>query len=244
MRAARFHGGGRITIESVPPPCPVAGEVRVDVIACALCSSDLRPLRQGWPVTPGHEIAGRVNEPRHARHGHRVLVYIPAFCGHCAPCRAGHTQFCETASLVGWQRAGGYADTVRVPETCLLPVPDDIPDHLAPLLPRCSGPCRRAFPACWTPRAVTRPAFAAWPNWWTTRFSLATAFGSRQARQIRSEDCEGSRHRAPPRSASPWASSAACGGWAARSILCRRCRSWCATRQDAATSSMAPSRWP
>jgi len=134
MRAARFHGGGRITIESVPPPCPVAGEVRVDVIACALCGSDLRPLRQGWPVTPGHEIAGWVNEPRHALHGHRVLVYIPAFCGHCAPCRAGHTQLCETASLVGWQRAGGYADTVRVPEACLLPVPDDIPDHLAPLL--------------------------------------------------------------------------------------------------------------
>ena len=130
-RAARFHGEGRITVEDVIPD---AEGVRVDVIACALCGSDLRPLRQGWPRTPGHEIAGRVNQPGHALHGQRVVVYIPVFCGHCAQCRAGDTQLCETATLVGWQRPGGYADRVQAPGQCLLPVPDDIPDHLAPLL--------------------------------------------------------------------------------------------------------------
>jgi L-iditol 2-dehydrogenase len=134
MQAATFHGEGRITIGPAPTPEPVAGEILVDVIACALCGSDLRPLRQGWPRTPGHEIAGRVNHPGHRLHGRRVLVYIPAFCGHCAQCRAGATQLCETAELVGWQRPGGYAESVRVPEACLLEVPDDIPDHLAPLL--------------------------------------------------------------------------------------------------------------
>ncbi len=134
MRAAQFHGEGRITIETVPQPEPAFGEVRVDVIACALCGSDFRPFRQGWPRTPGHEIAGRVNAPGHALHGRRVLVYIPVFCGQCAPCRAGHTQLCYTASLVGWQRPGGYADNVCVPEQCLLPVPDDVSDHSAPLL--------------------------------------------------------------------------------------------------------------
>jgi len=134
MRAARFHGEGRITVEAVPQPDPAPGEVRVDVIACALCGSDFRPLRQGWPRTPGHEIAGQVNAPGHAMHGRRVLVYIPVFCGQCGPCRAGHTQLCATATLVGWQRPGGYADSVCVPAHCLLPVPDDVPDHLAPLL--------------------------------------------------------------------------------------------------------------
>jgi threonine dehydrogenase-like Zn-dependent dehydrogenase len=134
MKAARFHGEGRITIEDAPAPDAAEGEVRVDVIACALCGSDLRPFRQGWPITPGHEIAGRVNHPGHRLHGRRVLVYIPTFCGHCAQCRAGHTQLCETAALVGWQRPGGYADALRVPERCLLELPDDIPDRLAPLL--------------------------------------------------------------------------------------------------------------
>ena len=129
-RAARFHGEGRITVE---PATDVGEGVRVDVTACALCGSDLRPWRQGWPRTPGHEIAGQVNEAGHRLHGQRVVIYIPEFCGRCAMCLAGHTQLCETASLVGWQRPGGYADQVRVPEQCLLPLPDDIPDRLAPL---------------------------------------------------------------------------------------------------------------
>jgi threonine dehydrogenase-like Zn-dependent dehydrogenase len=36
--------------------------------------------------------------------------------------------------LVGWNRPGGYAEYLSVPEQCLLPVPDDIEDELAPLL--------------------------------------------------------------------------------------------------------------
>jgi propanol-preferring alcohol dehydrogenase len=42
---------------------------------------------------------------------------------------------CLTESvLVGWNRPGGYAEYLTVPEQCLLPVPDDIDDTLAPLL--------------------------------------------------------------------------------------------------------------
>lgn len=135
MRAARFLGEGRIAVAEVPAPRPGAGEVRLTVIACALCGSDLRPLRQGWGVTPGHEILGRVDQPGHAWDRRRALVYIPVFCGRCPECEAGATQLCRNASdLVGWQRDGGYAEALAVPEQCLLPVPDDIPDALAPLL--------------------------------------------------------------------------------------------------------------
>lgn len=135
MRAARFHGKGRITVEETPDPAPAAGEVTVRVTACALCGSDLRPLRRGWPFTPGHEIAGRVDQPGHPRHGQRVAVYIPVFCGRCEACARGWTHLCENSrELVGWQRDGGYAEAVAVPERCLLTLPDDVPDHLAPLL--------------------------------------------------------------------------------------------------------------
>jgi len=135
MRAARFEGAGRITPRTADPPRAAPGEVLLRVMACALCGSDLRPLRQGWPVTPGHEILGRVAQPGHAWDGRRALVYIPVFCGHCPECVAGHTQLCRNATdLMGWQRDGGYAEAVSVPEQCLLPVPDDIPDTLAPLL--------------------------------------------------------------------------------------------------------------
>jgi threonine dehydrogenase-like Zn-dependent dehydrogenase len=135
MKAARFLGEGRITIEEVAPPSAKPGEVLVQVTSCALCGSDLRPLRSGWPVTPGHEVLGRVAQKGHAWDGRRALVYIPVFCGHCPDCEAGNTHICRNATdLMGWQRDGGYAEALTVPEQCLLPVPDDIPDRLAPLL--------------------------------------------------------------------------------------------------------------
>ena len=135
MRHAKFLGEGRIEIGESAWPVAPAGEVLLRVAACSLCGSDLRPLKNGWPVTPGHEIAGRVDQPGHRLHGRRCLVYIPVWCGQCATCKAGHPQLCENATdLVGWQRHGGYAEALAVPEQCLLPVPDDVPDHLAPLL--------------------------------------------------------------------------------------------------------------
>ena len=135
MKAAQFAGEGRIGIVRTADPEPAAGDVTIRVAACALCGSDLRPLRRGWPFAPGHEIAGRVDQPGHARHGERIAVYIPVFCGRCDACRRGRTHLCDNSrDLVGWQRPGGYAERVAVPERCLLPIPDDVPDHLAPLL--------------------------------------------------------------------------------------------------------------
>lgn len=135
MRHATFQGEGRIAISDSAMPAPAEGEVLLRVAACALCGSDLRPLKQGWPLTPGHEIVGIVDHPGHRLNGRRCLVYIPAFCGRCASCRAGDTHLCaEMPGLIGWQRPGGYAEALAVPEQCLIPVPDDIPTELAPLL--------------------------------------------------------------------------------------------------------------
>lgn len=135
MKHATFLGQGRIRIDVSNGPEPAAGDVVLRVSACALCGSDLRPLKQGWPMTPGHEIVGVVDSPGHRLHDRRCLVYIPAFCGRCEQCRSGDTQLCETMpQLVGWQRPGGYAEALAVPEQCLIPVPDDIPTELAPLL--------------------------------------------------------------------------------------------------------------
>jgi L-iditol 2-dehydrogenase len=135
MRAAKFDGEGKISVVTVATPEPRVGEVLLRVTACSLCGSDLRPWRNGWPMTPGHEIGGVVEMPGHPMHHKRCLVYIPVWCGQCPECMAGQNHICRNAKeLIGWQRPGGYADYVAVPEQCLLPVPDDIPNHLAPLL--------------------------------------------------------------------------------------------------------------
>ena len=135
MLSARFRGEGRIELSQAALPSPSAGEVRVRVAACCLCGSELRQWQAGWPVTPGHEIAGVVDQPGHPRHGARVAIYIPVFCDACDDCATGQTHLCRNASdLIGWQRPGGYAEALNVPERCLLPLPDDVPTDLAPLL--------------------------------------------------------------------------------------------------------------
>ena len=135
MQAAVFHGNDRITIETLPMPQPPVGEALVRVSRTALCGSDFKLWHAGSEHVAGHEIFGRVDQPGHPMHGRRCAVYIPLHCGHCEACRAGDTQMCiEVSSLIGWNRGGGYGEYVAVPDNCLLPVPDDIEDDLAPLL--------------------------------------------------------------------------------------------------------------
>jgi threonine dehydrogenase-like Zn-dependent dehydrogenase len=135
MRASVFHGDRKITIETQGIPEVGEGEVLVKVLRTALCGSDFKLWHKGAEFTAGHEIFGIVDQPGHPRHGERNVVYIPLHCDHCEACRAGDTQMClEVSSLIGWNRPGGYAEYVPVPENCLLPVPDDIEDDLAPLL--------------------------------------------------------------------------------------------------------------
>lgn len=135
MLTAVFPGERRIHLVEADRPVPPPGEVLLRVRRTALCGSDAKPWVKGAKVTPGHEIFGVVEQPGHRLHGQRSLVYIPVFCGHCDSCRIGDTHMCQTVSLLmGWDKPGGYAEYLSVPEQCLLPVPDDIEDDLAPLL--------------------------------------------------------------------------------------------------------------
>ncbi len=104
MRHARFTGQQQISIAHRVRPEPAPGKVLVRVTACCLCGSELRVWRNGWPVTPGHEIGGVVEQPGHALDGQRIVAYIPVWCGRCESCVAGDTHLCDNATqLVGWQ---------------------------------------------------------------------------------------------------------------------------------------------
>jgi NADPH:quinone reductase-like Zn-dependent oxidoreductase len=72
MRAVVIHGPGgyeRLSIEERPTPAPGPGQVRLAVEACGVNFADLAvrlglysSAREyvGWPITPGFEVAGRV----------------------------------------------------------------------------------------------------------------------------------------------------------------------------------------
>jgi threonine dehydrogenase-like Zn-dependent dehydrogenase len=135
MLSIAFPGQERIGLVDTAMPEPGPGEVLLQVVRTALCGSDTKLWHKGAQHTPGHEIFGRVEAPGHPLHDRRCLVFMPVFCGHCACCRQGDTHLCLTESvLIGWNRPGGYAQWLAVPEQCLMPVPDDIDDDLAPLL--------------------------------------------------------------------------------------------------------------
>ncbi|RVU23093.1 alcohol dehydrogenase [Streptomyces antnestii] len=114
---------------------PGPGHVRVAVDACGICHSDsyfvnaeLPGVR--FPLVPGHEIAGRIDElgegTQNGRQvGDRVAVgWFGGSCGHCKPCRQGDFIVCENLKVPGWAYDGGYAEAVIAPVDALARIPD------------------------------------------------------------------------------------------------------------------------
>lgn len=62
-----------------------------------------------------------------------ILVLQGRSCG-CADQCPGHRACLSESTLPGWNRPGGYAEALAVPQPCLRPVPDNIDDDLAALL--------------------------------------------------------------------------------------------------------------
>jgi propanol-preferring alcohol dehydrogenase len=150
MLVVRTHVAGEpLRIEEVPLPEPSGGEVRVKVAGCGVCHTDLHiarteRLRVTRPLTLGHEIGGWVDvagpdaakplRRARLREGDAVLVFGGWGCGACRECARGEGQRCETGESPGFQRDGGYAEYVLVPEArYLIPLGDLAPDHAAPL---------------------------------------------------------------------------------------------------------------
>jgi propanol-preferring alcohol dehydrogenase len=102
---------------------------------------DLRDLR--YPVTPGHEIVGRVvavgSSVTSFKPGERVGVpWLAYTCGECDPCRRGLENLCERARFTGYTAPGGYAEFVTADARYCLQVPERYSDAAAaPLL--CAG---------------------------------------------------------------------------------------------------------
>ena len=133
MRAAQFLGEDKIAIvEAERPALSNENDVIVKVTCCGLCGSDKRLFHNGAQHIPGHEIAGVVHEAGSNTTialGTRVIIYIPIYCGSCKYCLAGETNRCQRIDgLIGWQRDGGYAEYVVVPERNVIPIPDDLND--------------------------------------------------------------------------------------------------------------------
>lgn len=148
VKAAGPISTGPLRAVDIEPPRPAAGEVRVRVLACGVCRTDLH-LAEGdllphRPATvPGHEVVGVVDAVGRGAHrfavGDRIgIAWLRGTCGACRFCRTGRENLCPKARFTGWDADGGYAEHAVVPESYAYRLPEAVDDvQAAPLL--CSG---------------------------------------------------------------------------------------------------------
>ena len=139
MRAAVLSAPGRpLEVVARADPVAAAGEVVVEVEACAVCRTDLH-LRDReieatrLPVVLGHQIVGRTDD------GRRVGVpWLGWTDGTCRYCRTDRENLCVNAKFTGRDIDGGFAELTVADERYCLALPDGLPDdQAAPLL--CGG---------------------------------------------------------------------------------------------------------
>ena len=147
-----------LEINETELPKPNGNQVVVKVKSTGVCHSDLHLWEGGYdtgdgfmkvtdrgvkfPVTPGHEVVGNVEEIGDSVQGvdigDLVLVYPWIGCGQCTTCEKGNTNLCESPKSLGVFQDGGYAEYVLVPDAKFLAKIDNLdPDAAASLA--CSG---------------------------------------------------------------------------------------------------------
>ena len=136
---------------------PGPHDVRIDILYCGVCHSDLHTVRDEWggtlyPCVPGHEIVGRVSAVGSEVGGFKVgdiagVGCMVDSCRQCASCSEGEEQYCEAGftgtyngPMSGGENTwGGYSDHIVVDEKYVLHVRHAESDlaAVAPLL--CAG---------------------------------------------------------------------------------------------------------
>src|SRR5579862_9378650 len=107
-RAMRLRKAGTtLNLEDMQPARLNEHQLRLQVLACGVCRTDLHLLdgelpQALYPVTPGHEIVGRVLEVGadvgELSVGERVGVpWLGWTCGICDYCRSGLENLCDRA---------------------------------------------------------------------------------------------------------------------------------------------------
>jgi len=136
MKVAEIHKKDeKIKLTKMEIPKPRERQVRIKVIACGMSRME-EHTRAGllggkFPIIPGHEIAGYVDEIGPAvtkvKKGDRVaLGWFGGNCGKCLSCRSNQPILCENLKITGVTHAGGYAEYVVALETALARIPDSL----------------------------------------------------------------------------------------------------------------------
>ncbi|CCD23000.1 NAD(P)-dependent alcohol dehydrogenase NDAI_0A08470 [Naumovozyma dairenensis CBS 421] len=142
-------------VEFEPKPF-YPNDIDIKIECCGVCGSDIHAAAGHWgdlekPLVVGHEVIGTVvrlgeNCNSGLKLGDRVGVGAQVFsCLDCERCKSNNEPYCPSFVTTygqsykdGYSSKGGYADYIRVHEHFAVPIPENIPSHLAaPLM--CGG---------------------------------------------------------------------------------------------------------
>ena len=148
-----------LIISEFETPKPHGDQVLIKVKSVGVCHSDLHLWEGGYdlgdgqfmkvtdrgvkyPVTPGHEIVGTVEEigdnASNVSIGDQVLIFPWIGCGNCPACKVKDENLCDAPKSIGVFQDGGYSDYVLIPNSKYLSKLDGVdPDSATSLA--CSG---------------------------------------------------------------------------------------------------------
>jgi L-iditol 2-dehydrogenase len=117
MKAAFVQVPLQVILQDVQPPDVGAEEVRVRILLCGVCGTDVHfahELAVDAPMPLGHEVCGEIMELGTAvseyQVGQRVVVENNTYCGRCAQCKDGNVVHCTT--LYETMHQAGMAETM------------------------------------------------------------------------------------------------------------------------------------
>ncbi len=158
MKAAVCYEFGKpLVVEEVEIDPPQMGEVKVKIVACAICHSDVHLIRGDWggetPIVAGHEAAGIITEVgsgvTNVQPGDQVVVSLLRSCGRCFYCTIGRPYNCEAefpldresrlrskdgVTLVHGIYTAAFAEYTIVEQSQVVKVPEGLPLDRACLL--------------------------------------------------------------------------------------------------------------
>ena len=161
MRSARVvKPNEALEVQELETPKAKGSQVLIKVQSSGVCHSDIHLWEGGYegiegqflkttdrgvkyPLTPGHEIAGIVDNLGEEAQGfsknEKVLVYPWIGEGLCPACRSGEENLCDKPRSLGVYMEGGYAEYVLVPSYKYLLKMDDEMDTNASATLSCSA---------------------------------------------------------------------------------------------------------
>lgn len=164
LSLSAFSATSPLALHEIGRPTPGKDDISIKILFCGMCHSDLHATNGDWgiesfPLAPGHEIAGVIQEigsdVTDFKVGDEVAVgCFVSSCKECIQCKDGCENYCcnghtQTYSqpwpagrghdeCVGYHTNGGYSSQITVDKHFVFHVPKGMKlEHVGPLL--CAG---------------------------------------------------------------------------------------------------------